>query len=33
MEETAHLNGPAEGNFSEVFSQLGQLELQSRLNE
>ncbi|CAG2233965.1 PABPC [Mytilus edulis] len=33
MEETAHLNGPAEGNFSEVFSQLGQLELQPRLNE
>ncbi|XP_076084303.1 polyadenylate-binding protein 1-like isoform X2 [Mytilus galloprovincialis] len=33
MEETAHLNGPAEGNFSEVFSQIGQLELQSRLNE
>ncbi|CAC5396801.1 unnamed protein product [Mytilus coruscus] len=33
IEETAHLNRPAEGNFSEVFSRLSQLELHDRLNE
>ncbi|CAC5384300.1 PABPC [Mytilus coruscus] len=32
IEETAHLNRPEEGNFSEVFSRLSQLELHDRLN-
>ncbi|CAC5384302.1 PABPC [Mytilus coruscus] len=33
IEETAHLNRPEEGNFSEVFSRLSQLELHDRLNQ
>ncbi|XP_076084310.1 uncharacterized protein LOC143055049 isoform X1 [Mytilus galloprovincialis] len=33
IEETANLNRPEEGNFSEVYSRLSQLELHDRLNQ